>query len=174
MLTTDLDIKGYFPGVLGKITESHATYYWKHWNFDISFEIQVAHELADFLRNFDPGIDGFWAVTRGSDFCGAVAVDGHYIAEQAARLRWFIVEEKYQGAGIGRILIQKAVEFSRLSGHQRIYLWTFKGLDSARHLYEASGFKMSVEHVVDQWGSNITEQKFELELPNPSSNISST
>lgn len=163
-MLTDFDLKGYFPGVVGKITELHAVYYWKHWNFDISFETQVATELSDFFRKFDPGIDVFQTATHRGEFLGAVAVDGHYVAEQAARLRWFIVNENYQGAGIGRVLIQKAIELTRICGHRRIYLWTFKGLDAARHLYEQAGFKLTVEHDVDQWGSTISEQKFELEL----------
>ena len=65
---------------------------------------------------------------------------------------------------MGNILIQKAVDFCREAGFRRVYLWTFAGLDEARHLYEKHGFRLSEEHEGDQWGVTVTEQKFELIL----------
>jgi hypothetical protein len=29
--------EGYLPGVIGKVTEMHATYYYQHWGFDVFF-----------------------------------------------------------------------------------------------------------------------------------------
>ena len=37
---------------------------------------------------------------------------------------------------------------------------TFKGLDAARHLYEAAGFKLAEESEGRQWGSVVVEQRF--------------
>ncbi len=48
---------GYYPGAIGKIVELHATYYHDHWGFDITFETQVARELAEFLSRFDASTD---------------------------------------------------------------------------------------------------------------------
>ena len=41
---------------------------------------------------------------------------------------------------------------------------TFKGLESARRVYEAADFRLCEESDVFQWGQNIKEQKYELEL----------
>jgi len=46
-----------------------------------------------------------------------------------------------------------------------VFLWTFKGLEGARRLYETVGFKLCEESQIDQWGQTIREQKYELELP---------
>jgi GNAT superfamily N-acetyltransferase len=153
---------GYYPGIIGKVTELHAAYYHKHWNFDMSFEAQVARELSAFFVNFHEKRDGFWAVSANGTFAGAVAVDGQLSDTEGARLRWFIVEPELQGLGIGKLLIEKAVTFCGKTGHRKIFLWTFRGLDAARHLYDSEGFKLVDEHSVDQWGGKINEQKFEL------------
>ena len=159
-----VELVEYFPGVIGKITEIHATYYYEHWGFDISFETQVGKELSEFMMAFQPGRDGFWAATVAGEFAGAIAIDGSQSWTDGARLRWFIVVPKFHGCGIGSRLIREAMRFCREAGHKRVYLWTFKGLDAARFLYKREGFRLSVEHDVDQWGTRIKDQKFELEI----------
>ena len=154
----------YYPGVAGKITEVHAVYYHERWGFDISFETQVGRELSDFLTEFDSSRDGLWVARRSNMFAGAVAIDGRNAQSEGARLRWFIVVPVFQGHGIGRELISRAVEFCKTNNFPRIYLWTFEGLDTARHLYEEQNFKLSEQHDVDQWGQHLNEQKFELIL----------
>ena len=155
---------GYYPGVAGKITEVHAVYYHEQWGFDISFETQVGRELSDFLTQFDSSRDGLWVARRNNMFAGAVAIDGRNAHSEGARLRWFIVVPVFQGHGIGRELISRAVKLCKMNNYPRVYLWTFEGLDTARHLYEEQDFKLSEQHDVDQWGQHLNEQKFELIL----------
>ena len=50
------------------------------------------------------------------------------------------------------------------TNHEKIYLWTCKGLHAARSLYEREGFKLREEHDVRQWGSRITEQMIDVTL----------
>lgn len=155
---------GYQPGVIGQVTTLHAVYYARHWGFDLSFESQVARELSDFLCAFDPARDFFLAAWDGPELAGAVALDGHSIPEEGARLRWFIVAEPWQGRGLGRELMRRLLDFARLAGHRRLYLWTFAGLDAARRLYDACGFVLTQEHPVEQWGGRIVEQRLDLDL----------
>ena len=153
---------GYYPGVAGKITEMHAVYYHEQWGFDISFETQVARELSEFLVEFDKSRDGLWVARRNGMFAGAVAIDGRNAQSEGARLRWFIVVPVFQGYGIGRELISRTVEFCKKNNYPKVYLWTFAGLEAARHLYEEHHFKLREQHEVDQWGQHLNEQKFEL------------
>jgi GNAT superfamily N-acetyltransferase len=160
------DYRGYYPGVAGKITEVHAVYYHENWGFDVSFETQVGKELSEFLIEFDENRDGLWIAKRKEMFAGSVAIDGRGAYKTGARLRWFIVVPVFQGLGIGKELISRAVEFCRNRGYPAIFLWTFEGLDAARHLYETRNFFLGEEHEVDQWGQHLKEQKFELILTN--------
>jgi GNAT superfamily N-acetyltransferase len=157
-------LTGFFPGVIGKVTELHAVYYYENWGFDVTFETQVGRELSEFIGSFKADRDGFWAATCAGAFVGAIAIDGRKGMTEGARLRWFIVAPGFQGRGVGKRLIQEAIQFCREARYGRVYLWTFQGLDAARSLYEREGFTLAVEHDVDQWGRNITEQMFVLDL----------
>ena len=161
-----IEISGYYPGVVGKITEIHAVYYHEHWGFDVSFETQVGRELSVFMSEFDNARDGLWIATRDGKFAGSIAIDGHNPPADGARLRWFIVDPEFQNAGLGKELISRAVEFCKQKKCPKIFLWTFEGLDAARRLYEQQHFQLSEAHDVDQWGRRIKEQKFELILEN--------
>ena len=161
---SDVQLTGYFPGVIGKITELHAVYYAENWELDLSFETQVARELSDFHVNFQEDRDGLWVATIDGVFAGSVSVDGNQAPEEGARLRWFIVPAQFQGRGIGFILLKETIDFCREVGHKRIFLWTFEGLEVARRLYEQAGFRLSEEHPASQWGRKINEQLFVLNL----------
>lgn len=155
---------GYYPGVIGKVTEIHAVYYYENWGFDVTFEAQVGRELSCFMENLREGRDYFRAAQVRMDFAGSIAIDGSSFGGEGARLRWYIVDPRHHGTGIGGLLLENAVEFCRYAGHKKIFLWTFEGLHSARRLYERVGFRLTEEHQVDQWGTTIREQKFELDL----------
>jgi GNAT superfamily N-acetyltransferase len=156
--------KGYFPGVVGKVIELHATYYHEHWGFDVSFETQVGRELSEFVSRFRDGIDFFRVALAEGDFSGAVAIDAGPHPEEGVRLRWFIVDPRFQGKGIGRRLLDEAMNFCMTAGYGRVYLWTFRGLEAAHHLYQRAGFRLVEERSVAQWGQSIREQMFEVIL----------
>ena len=161
----DIQIRGYYPGVVGKITELHGVYYYEKWGFDVTFETQVGGELSEFVRHLDGNRDGLWVAVKNDEFAGAIAIDGVNAFGEGARLRWFIVDPQYQGCGIGKNLIAQAIDFCKQKGFPKVYLWTFKGLEAARRLYEAADFQLCEESEVAQWGQHITEQKYELRLP---------
>jgi GNAT superfamily N-acetyltransferase len=164
MATNDIRLSGYVPGAIGRIAELHGTYYHKHWGFDLFFESKVAIELSEFLQRFNGAVDGFWVASVGQTVVGAIAIDGVNHDRKGAHLRWFIVAPENQGQGIGKMLLEEAVEFCRKIKFSKVYLWTFAGLDPARHLYERFGFKLCEEHEGNQWGRIVTEQRFELIL----------
>ena len=161
----DIEISGYYPGVVGKITEIHAVYYHENWGFDVSFETEVAKELSEFVGQFNAEQDGLWVATKNGEFAGAIAIDGHNALTDGVRLRWFIVVPEFQKSGIGKELILRALEFCKRKRYPKVYLWTFEGLTKARRLYEAVNFKLCAQDEIAQWGQTIKVQKFELALP---------
>ena len=156
-----VEIGGYCPGAIGRVAEMHAEYYHRHWGFGLFFEAKVARELSEFLCRFEKGRDGFWTLMRDERVEGAIAIDGSKAASEGAHLRWFIVSPKLKGSGWGRRLMTEAVALSDRQGYERIGLWTFAGLDAARHLYETFGFRLVVEREGEQWGARVREQRFE-------------
>jgi GNAT superfamily N-acetyltransferase len=161
-------IRGYVPGAIGRVTEMHAAYYQREWGFGLFFEARVAAELAEFLGRYDEGRDGFWTAQAGRSIEGSIAIDGLHAGAEGAHLRWFIVSDALRGQGAGSRLIEAAVGFCRECGYRRVYLNTFEGLHAARHLYERHGFRLVEQHRGAQWGREVDEQRFELEMdPNP-------
>lgn len=154
-------IESYRPGLIGETVRLHALYYAKHWGFDVRFETQVASELGAFMARADQTRDGLWWAAAGGQYGGTVAVDGSLGETDGARLRWFIVDEQFQGAGVGARLLGAALAFCRAQRFPKVHLWTFKGLDAARALYERNGFTLVEERPFTDWGAPIIEQKFE-------------
>jgi GNAT superfamily N-acetyltransferase len=157
-------IEGYVPGAIGRITELHASYYFKNWGFGLFFEAKVAAELAAFLSRFDRHRDGLWTCRLHNRIEGSIVVDGAKAASEGAHLRWFIISSALRGQGFGNVLMEKAVRYCRAKNYHCMYLWTFAGLDAARHLYEKFGFRLAQEQIGEQWGAKVNEQKFVLEV----------
>jgi GNAT superfamily N-acetyltransferase len=162
---TDVEIiKGYVPGSIGKVTQLHGTYYHQHWNFSLFFEARVATELAEFLGRYDQHRDGFWIAMQGGRMEGSIAIDGLNAEDTGVHLRWFIMSEVLRGKCIGRQLIDTAIGFCHSKDYKRVYLCTFEGLNAARHLYEKVGFRLVEQQKGSQWGTEVNEQRFELQL----------
>jgi GNAT superfamily N-acetyltransferase len=162
MMMDDVQIlSGYIPGAIGKVVELHATYYAQQWGFGPFFEAKVATGLASFLSRFDERHDGFWIAVDDQRIVGSITIDGSEAAMKGGHLRWFILDPEYQGKGIGKQLIGEAMRFCEEKNFQRVYLSTFAGLDSARHLYEQWGFTLLEENESDTWGVCVKEQTFE-------------
>jgi len=162
MSTSEIEISGYRPGAIGRVAELHAAYYSWHWDFGLYFEAKVARELADFHERFDPALDGFWCAHFEGCMVGSITIDSGETGDgSAAHLRWFIMDEDCQGQGLGRRLMTEAMAFCDAVGFDRVWLWTFAGLDAARRLYQDFGFSLCREITADQWGKAVDEQMFE-------------
>jgi GNAT superfamily N-acetyltransferase len=154
-------IKGCLEGSSDRVVKLHGTYYGEHWSFGQYFESKVASELADFLDRYDDSRDGFWVALKDGRVEGAIAIDGIHADDEGAHLRWFIVSDQLRGSGTGSRLIDAAMSFCRAAGYPVVYLWTFAGLDAARHLYEREGFELVEQRPGTQWGIEVEEQRFE-------------
>ena len=153
---------GYRPGLVGRVVELHAKYYFRNWNFGQFFETKVATELSGFLNAYTEAKDCIWSLSIADKIEGAIAIDGGSERENMAHLRWFIVSDNLRGKGAGNYLMQEAIAFCQAAEFEKVYLWTFEGLKAARHLYEKFGFRLVEEYPGQQWGKTVTEQRFEL------------
>ncbi|MES2878636.1 MAG: GNAT family N-acetyltransferase [Pseudomonadota bacterium] len=153
---------GYLPGCIGRISHLHAAFYAPHAGFGVQFEAKVATQLSAFCLDYACERDGLWLATRDGEIEGAIAIDGSKADEHGAHLRWFIVSPALRGTGAGKQLLHTALAFCKARNYSRVYLWTFEGLDAARHLYESFGFTLVQEQLGRQWGTEVNEQRFEL------------
>jgi len=156
--------RGYVPGAIGRVTELHATYYSQHWGFGAFFEAKVASEMSEFIARYDERRDGIWCATVNDRIEASITIDGIDAENSGAHLRWFVSADKVRGDGIGGRLMTEAMRFCRARRYSCVYLWTFRGLESARHLYEKAGFSLVETRLGSQWGTQVEEHHYELRL----------
>ena len=152
---------GYRPDAIGRITEMHATWYSKAHGFGAVFESKVAAGLAELVERMHNTRNGLWLAIVEERVVGSIAIDGQDQPDGAAHLRFFIVDDGVRGTGVGRRLLRQALSFVDAQGFSKTRLWTFQGLDAARHLYEAEGFTLTTSWLGTQWGPQVVEQIFE-------------
>lgn len=157
-------VKDYVPGAIGRMAELHGIYYHRHAGFGVFFESKVATEVSQFLHGYDARKDGLWLATADGRVEGSVAVQRAADGADEAHLRWFIVSDALRGQGAGNRLIAAATDFCRASGYRQVDLWTFEGLNPARHLYEKHGFRLVEQRPGARWGAEVNEQRFVLTL----------
>jgi GNAT superfamily N-acetyltransferase len=134
--------EGFRPGYLGRMIQMQGEYYDVVWPVQgYNFECLMARQMCDFHDGYVSGRDLLLSAHVDDVMVGNIAVVGNPSERPGARLRWFHVEEKYQGCGIGRELLTRAIDFCRRQRFKSVWLWTMDGLDAARHLYTSLGFK---------------------------------
>lgn len=135
-------IEGFRPGYLGRIAQMHGEYYAVAWGAGTGFEALQARELCDFHDAYDPGRDLLLTAHIQGKLVGSIAIDGSVGEHPGVRLRWFLLEEAYQGLGIGSALMRRALEFCRERRFARVMLWTVEGLPQSWKMYERAGFRV--------------------------------
>ena len=151
---------GYVPGSIGRIVQLHADFYSRHSGFGLPFEAKVTAELSEFMCRYDDAMDLLASAIVDGSIEASIAIDGANASKKEAHLRWFITSDALKGQGIGSALLKMAVDHADARGFSKTYLWTFEGLDSARHLYSKFGFRLVHEARGAQWGKEVNEQMY--------------
>jgi GNAT superfamily N-acetyltransferase len=159
-------LKGYRPGVVARCLEMHMRYYSQHHGFGSLFEVMLATGMSDLVpRLCKPENEVFAAVDGKGEIVGTVWMDGNDLDDASkVHLRFFVVDEKVKGRGVGRMLVEAAMKFVDESGKEECHLWTFRGLHPARKLYDKAGFEIVDEGLKNMWGSELWVQHFVRKL----------
>jgi len=152
--------EGYQTGMIGDVAAMHGRTHGHIVGMGPTFESVVASAMAEFMTRITNPVNNSWSVTENGAVIGSISIDGEDLGNNIAHLRWFILSERLRGQGLGKALLKKALEHCDRLGFEEVHLWTLKGLDAARALYERNGFVLADEYVGDQWGRAVTEQMF--------------
>ena len=156
---------GYTPTLIARTLEMVHSHMHRHFGFGPAFETRVAADLAEFMTRIDNAANQTWHVRLDNRIVGSISIDGQDLddtdlGDARAHLRWFVVDEGIRGGGIGKALLSQALRFCDQQEFHETHLWTVKGLDAARKLYQQHGFYLAEEYYGDQWGTNILEQQY--------------
>ncbi len=79
-----------------------------------------------------------------------------------AELQLLAVAPTQRGGGVGRSLVERALELARSAGYRRMLLWTQPSMVTAQRLYERIGFRRLVERDFVNWGRSFLVYEFTL------------
>ena len=136
------------PGDLGRVIALHGECYDALPGFGITFEAFVARTLAEYV--LDAGGNGrLWLAEREDKLVGCTAIVLR--GGGRAQLRWVLVDPSARGAGLGKALVQRALDFCRDNDCTRVFLETTDGLPESQTLYESLGFEVVSDRPEELW-----------------------
>ena len=150
-------IRSQRPGDAGYVSYMHGVLYEKEYGMDRVFEQYVISGIAKFLETKSEG--NLWVAEAGGRIIGSIGIVG--VDKETAQLRWFLLEPEYRGTGLGRRLMNVAMDYCREKDFKKIFLWTFQGLDAARHLYRSFGFTPTEEVENNTWRDKLVEERWD-------------
>lgn len=136
------------PGDLGRLIALHGIVYSEEPGFGPEFEAFVARTVAEFgIENRFRG--RIWLLEREAELVGSCAIVRR--DEQLAQLRWVLLSRRLRGTGLGRYLVETALDYCREIGYRRVFLETTDGLEASSSLYRKMGFQQSSSERVPLW-----------------------
>lgn len=112
---------------------------------------------------FDNKNNKLWVAEENRKIVGSICIIDK--GNGTAQLRLFGTHPSVQGKGVGKALMQTAMEYCNDMNYKYIFLWTIDICKAALHLYETFGFKCSETKPNDTCANyHMTEEKWECFL----------
>jgi GNAT superfamily N-acetyltransferase len=147
---------------MGWVIHRHGVIYAEEYGWDDTFEAMVARVAAEFVENFDAARDRCIIAEQAGAIVGSAFVVKK--TDAIAKLRLVYVESTMRGTGLGRRLVEAAMQFAREAGYTRMTLWTNDVLVPARRLYEALGFEMTESEAYRGFGQDLVGETWQRDL----------
>jgi len=150
---------------IDRIIKKHEDLYSEEYGFDRTFADYVTATLHKFCQTYDQNKENIWIAESGDDLAGSIGIVK--ADEKTAQLRWFLVDSRFRGRGLGRKLMEEALAFCREKKYENVFLQTVDKLKTARLLYQKFGFKLTRTIEQDIWSQHLVEEYWELDLGLP-------
>lgn len=142
------------PGDLGTIIQMHGRMY----DFGKEFEIYVGRTLSDFYHHLNPEKERFWIAEFNGWIVGSICLKN---TDDWAQLRYFLLDPRVRGIGLGKIMIEKFLSFMEECGYSKSFLLTEGQLLPAANLYEKVGYQFVSSSIMD---FGLEERRYEMFL----------
>ena len=135
-------------GDLGRVIALHGKVYDTLPGYGLAFEAYVARTIAEYVLDAG-GAGRIWLAERGDELvgCSALVLRGDGLGQ----LRWILVDTSARGIGLGKDLVNRALDYARDSGCSNIFLQTTDGLPESQQLYEKLGFEVTSNVREELW-----------------------
>lgn len=142
----------YKPGDLGHIIRMHGELY----DFGKEFEVYVGQTLSAYYQYQDDQKERFWIAELNGWIVGSICLKR---TEDWAQLRYFLLDPRIRGIGLGKKLMNLFLDFMAECGYKKSFLLTEKQLNPAANLYEKVGYQY-VSSTTTDFG--LEERRYEL------------
>jgi GNAT superfamily N-acetyltransferase len=135
-------------GDLGRIIQLHGEVYEPLIGYGLRFEAFVARTIAEFI--LDNNASGqIWLAERDDRLVGCAAIVLR--DQQRGQLRWVVVDPSERGRGLGKRLVNAAIDYCRDKDCSSVFLETTNGLPESQTLYESLGFSVTNNGIEELW-----------------------
>lgn len=141
-------------GDMGRIISMHGRLYSEEFGYGLSFEGYVAKTFYEFITHYNPSTDRIWIAEYEGELIGTIAVVGK---GETALLRWFLLDPAFRGLGLGKQLINDAINYCKEKGFKHIELGTAGDLSTALAIYKKLGFEVISQSENHEWRNNVIE-----------------
>ena len=114
-------------------------------HFDISFNIpeMIAGDMAT-LEKFTPPKGHLLLADLDGEMAGLACI--RQIRDDVAEIKRMYVRPTYRRRGVGRDLVQAAIDVSRKDGYRAVFLDSARFMTAAHALYQSCGFELFEEY----------------------------
>lgn len=106
--------------------------------FDLSFQ-NFEKELSEINIQYGPPSGFLLLIKTNNQYIGCVGI--RKFNEDSAELKRMYIKPSYRGAGLGKMLLDKAIELTSSLNYKRVLLDTLSSMKPAIKIYEDYGFK---------------------------------
>ncbi len=148
-------------GDLGRIISLHGEVYDSLPGFGLAFEAFVARTVAEYVLDTG-GLGRIWLAERDGKLlgCSAMVLRG----QDLGQLRWVLVDSSARGIGLGKDLVNRALNYARNNSCSGVFLETTDGLPESQQLYETIGFEVTSNTREELWDGERPLIRMELVL----------
>lgn len=150
------------PGDLGYVIHLHGRLYGIEYGYGVGFEMYVAEGLREFYEQYDAEKDRLWLCEHGDRIIGSLLL--MHRDNDAAQLRYFLIDPEYRGIGLGNRLMKLYLDFLHERGYKSSYLWTTNEQETAAAIYLRYGFTLTAEKDSTAFGKPLKEQRYDLTI----------
>jgi RimJ/RimL family protein N-acetyltransferase len=135
---------------------------WDEYDFVWEAETEVP-DLYRFHEHYAPPHGAFWVVRDEAGLVvGSIGVER--VDATTSEIHRLYVDGHLRGRGIGRLLVEEALAWSRAEGLRRIVLWSDTRFEQSHRLYRRLGFEQLGERTVPGDINASREYRFERDL----------
>ena len=121
-------------------------------------EVQIRSDMRITPPGTDPSMKYYVGFFRDRDLVAVMDLIDGYPEPDTAYIGFFMMDQRYQGKGIGSAVIRDAAAYLKTAGKKAIRLAIDSGNPQSLHFWRKNGFTVIAEADADGWKKFVAER----------------